>query len=127
MVEEDESLDVSSVDVFSLARHGRFQQLQKILQMGVDPNSKDKNGNTILIIGAQNGNKSIVKLALRHGGHINMTNCMGNTALHFAVEYGYTDLANYLISKKANIEIHNVRGFGANEGIKAKKEVYNFL
>ena len=61
--------------------------------MGVDPNSKDKFGNTILTVGAQNGNKSIVKLALRFGGHINMTNCAGNTALHFCVEYQYTELA----------------------------------
>eukprot|EP00347_Sterkiella_histriomuscorum_P014401 403361005 len=72
---DDISIDVSSIDIFSLARHGRFQQLKKILEMGVDPNSKDKFGNTVLIIGAQNGNKSIVKLALRFGGHINMTNC----------------------------------------------------
>ncbi|CDW73181.1 rel-associated pp40 [Stylonychia lemnae] len=72
---DEVSIDVSSVDIFSLARHGRFQQLKKILELGVDPNSKDKFGNTILIVGAQNGNKSIVKLALRFGGHINMTNC----------------------------------------------------
>ena len=35
--------------------------------MGIDPNSKDKYGNTLLIIGAQNGNKAIVKLCLRFG------------------------------------------------------------
>ena len=68
-------MDVSSVDIFSLARHGRFQNLKNILEMGVDPNSRDIFGNTLLIIGAQNGNKSIVKLSLRFGGHINMTNC----------------------------------------------------
>jgi len=44
--------DVTQIDIFSLARHGRFLQLKKILDMGVDPNSKDKSGNTILIIAA---------------------------------------------------------------------------
>lgn len=51
------AVDVTSVDIFSLARHGRILQLQQLLEYGVDPNSKDKFGNTILIIGAQNGNK----------------------------------------------------------------------
>lgn len=46
------SIDVTSVDIFSLARFGKFQQLKKIFDMGVDPNSRDKFGNTILIVGA---------------------------------------------------------------------------
>lgn len=90
-------MDISSVDIFSLTRHGRIQQVKKCLEIGVEPNSKDKDGNTILIIAAQNGNKALVKLALRHGALINMTNMMGNSALHFAVEYKYTKIAEYLI------------------------------
>ena len=82
-------MDISSVDVFSLAWHGKFPQLEQLLTMGVDPNSKDMHGNTVLIVGAQNGNKAIVKLALRHGALLNMSNCMGNTALHFATEFNY--------------------------------------
>jgi uncharacterized protein len=93
---------VASVDIFSLARHGKFLQLQALLEHGIDPNSKDRHGNTILIVGAQNGNKSIVKLALRHGALLNMTNCVGNTALHFATEYKYAKVHKYLIEKGAN-------------------------
>ena len=109
-------IDVTSVDIFSLARHGRFPQLEQLLSMGVDPNSKDKYGNTILIIGAQNGNKSIVKLALRHGALLNMSNCMGNSALHFAVEFNYTKVKDYLLKKGANTTITNLRGYTAIEG-----------
>ena len=81
--------------------------------MGVDPNSKDKYGNTILIVGAQNGNKAVVKLALRHGGNINMTNSTGNSALHYAIEYKYTKLSQYLLIKGANVEITNIGGYKA--------------
>ena len=73
-----------------------------MLESGVDPNSKDKHGNTLLIVAAQNGNKLMVKLALKHGALLNMSNCMGNTALHFAVEYDYTKVKDYLIKKGAN-------------------------
>jgi len=121
------SVDVTSVDIFSLARFGKFQQLKKIFEMGVDPNSRDRFGNTILIVGAQNGNKSIVKLALRFGGHINLTNCQGNTALHFCVEYGNQELAEYLISKGANLEIANIKGYKPLEGIRPKWEKIEFM
>ncbi len=45
-------VDVTSVDLFSLARHGKFLQLKALLEEGVDPNSKDRFGNTIVIVGA---------------------------------------------------------------------------
>ena len=48
----DTTIDVASIDIFSLARHGRFQQLKQVLELGVDPNSKDKFGNTLLLIAA---------------------------------------------------------------------------
>ena len=92
-------------------------ELKAVLEHGVDPNSKDKNGNTVLIVAAQNGNKSIVKTALRHGAIINMTNCMGNTALHFANEFGYDKLAAYLMSKGASPDVANIYGFYARDGL----------
>lgn len=46
------TVDVTSVDIFSLARHGRLKELRQVLEHGVDPNSKDRHGNTILIVGA---------------------------------------------------------------------------
>ena len=119
---KDFEVDITSVDIFSLARHGHTQELKAILEYGVDPNSKDKTGNTILIVGAQNGNKAVVKLALRHGGLINMTNSMGNTALHFAVEFRYTRLAHYLLQKGANPDIVNIYGYFAKDGLRIHEE-----
>ena len=49
---DDMNVDISTVDIFSYARHGRINQLKQVLEFGIDPNSKDKYGNTLLIIGA---------------------------------------------------------------------------
>lgn len=87
------------------------------MELGVDPNSKDKNGNTILIVGAQNGNLAVIKTALRHGALINMTNSVGNSALHFAVEFKYQKVVKYLYSKGANPEIRNIYGYFAKDGL----------
>ena len=55
-----------------------------------------------------------------------MTNCVGNTALHFATEFGYTKVREYLIIKGANQTITNLRGFRAYEGIGPKMSM-NFI
>ena len=72
-----------SGEIFSFARHGKLEAVASLLAQGVSVDSQDENGNTILCIACQNGNKRIVKLALRHGADINCKNYRGNTALHF--------------------------------------------
>ena len=118
----DLDVDISTVNVFSLARHGRLKELRAVLEYGVDPNSKDKHGNSILIVGAQNGSKAVVKTALRYGALINMTNSVGNTALHFASEFRFEKLRNYLIEKGANPNIQNIYGFAAKDGLCVREE-----
>jgi ankyrin repeat protein len=53
-----------------------------------------------------------------------MTNCQGNTALHFAVEYKYPDLSEYMISKGANTEIHNIKGYKCLEGVRPRRDPF---
>lgn len=118
-------IEMSQYDIFSLARHCNHEVLEYLLLKGISPDSRDLDGNTILIIGAQNGNKRIVKLALRFGAQINMKNCSGNTALHYASEYNYSELANYLIKKGANPTIENIKALKAYEGIDKKTDKIN--
>lgn len=111
-------LSLQQWDVFSFARHNKFAELESLFIEGLNPDSKDQNGNTLLIIAAQNDNKRILKLCLRYGARINMQNSMGNTALHFAKEYKYDNIYNYLIQKGAEPNIKNLRGKRATEGLR---------
>lgn len=45
-----------------------------------------------------------------------MSNCMGNSALHFATEFNYKKVQDYLLRKGANTTITNLRGYTAMEG-----------
>ena len=107
--------------IFSNARNGRYIELKNTLQKGTDPDSRDMHGNTILIIGAQNNLKDVVKLALLFGANIDAVNHTGNTALHYCSEYGYVELGDYLLSKGAKSFIVNMYGFIATQGIKGDK------
>ena len=98
-------------DFFSLVRHNKVKEFEEILlssKLSVD--TRDRYGNTPLMISAQNGHKRLVKLCLLNNADLNVSNYQGNTALHYAFSYGYTTVANYLISKGADDTLINHQG-----------------
>ncbi len=109
-----ESEPVSKQDIasiFSFCRHGRIEAVANLLHRGVDPNVRDDcHGNSILSIACQNGNKRLVKLALRNGANINLSNFRGNSPLHFCYKYGHLELGEYLITKGADKDLRNIDG-----------------
>ena len=105
-------------DIFSYARHGRFQEIERLLDRGVPVNVRDHYGNTVLTTACQNGNKRIAKLALRRGADINARNYRGNTPLHYCCHYGYGgSLGQYLIEKGADPQLRNNEGKVCWDGI----------
>lgn len=70
-------------DVFRFARHGRVEEIERLLGQGVPVDVRDSYGNTLLITACQNGNKRVAKTVLRRGANINARNYKGNTPLHY--------------------------------------------
>lgn len=70
-------------DIFSATRHGRVEEIERLLNKGVPVDIRDQFGNTLLITACQNGNKRVAKAALRRGADINARNFKGNTPLHY--------------------------------------------
>ena len=101
---------VDLAQFFTWARHGRYNKVHDFLQQGIPIDTQDPKGNTLLIIACQTNNQRLVKLALRNGGSINQQNSTGNTGIKYAVQYGYTALAEYLLSKGADDSLVDHRG-----------------
>ena len=120
-VTSDPHLGVSEKDIediFSFARHGRLNEIERLLSKGIPVDIKDFYGNTLLTIASQNGNKRVAKSVLRRGANINSRNLKGNTPLHYCCHYGYEDsLGQYLISKGADNQARNNLGKLPHEGI----------
>lgn len=70
-------------DVFSYARHGRCEEIERLFSKGLPVDVRDAYGNTVLITACQNGNKRVAKAVLRRGANINARNHKGNTPLHY--------------------------------------------
>ena len=111
--------------MFSYTRNNRFDALEALMaakHMGaadVDIDAKDELGNTLMHVACQNGNKRVVKLALRRGADITSRNSGGNTPLHYAYAYGFEELGEYLKTKGADDTLQNLEGLTPYEGLSA--------
>ena len=105
-------------DLFTKAINNRHNQVEELFASGIPANSKDGHGNTVLHVAAQNGNKRLIKVALRWGADINAQNKQLQTPLHYLFAYKYEELAAYLISKGADDTIQNQFGYSCYDGLR---------
>lgn len=97
-------------------RQAKFDMLETFLDdHGVDVNTVDEFGNTLLLLAAQQGNKKLCKFLLRRGAHMNAKNFTGNTVLHFLHKFGHLDLADYMRHKGADDSFVNDEGLTCYE------------
>jgi hypothetical protein len=95
----------------------RYEILQDLLGAGLDPNHRDKFGNTPLMAFAaalpeDDGYKigpAMLKLLISRGADVNARNRMGDTALHVAVRFHRKLAIRALTEGGANVHVKNAR------------------
>merc|ERR1711959_426346 len=103
--------------VFSFVRHNRYDAVEALIQQDQDViHTLDENQNTLLHTACQNNNRRLVKLLLKNHIGINNQNARGNTALHYCYQYGFSDLAEYLLAHGADDSILNQDGYVPAQG-----------
>jgi CheY-like chemotaxis protein len=60
-------------------------------------NKADDNGNSLLLVAAQNGRQKLAQVLIRKGANPNHQNAAGNTAMHYAMSYKFHELASWLV------------------------------
>lgn len=106
----------------SLCRHSKYQDAEALMNQpdwNVPIDYQDDQGNALLHIVSQNGNKRMVKLCMRRGASLNIQNLTGQTPLHFAYGYGYADVGDYILSKGGDDNVKNKDGLTCYEGLGA--------
>jgi ankyrin repeat protein len=79
--------------------------VKKMLNSGLDPNTRMEDTSYPLILAAENGHTAIVTELLDSGANVNATNSKNMTALYYASSRGHTDVAKVLLEHKANPNI----------------------
>ena len=79
----------------------------------------DEQGNSALLVAAQNGRLDVLRACMRLGCAVDHQNRQGQTALHFAYSYGYDGLYWELkLEGGADDELRNGAGRTCYEGLK---------
>lgn len=90
-------------DSLSSARLGDTRQLVQLLDRGVDVNTVDAQGNSLLMLAAREGNLQTVAALLKYRPKVSVRNSAGDSALMMAVLRGETEVANLLLDAGAQI------------------------
>lgn len=88
-------------DALSSARMGDTRQLTGLLARGIDPDTVDANGNTLLIIASREGNTETVEALLKFRSRVGYRNLAGDSALMLAVLGGHDAVVDVLLAADA--------------------------
>lgn len=90
-------------DALDAATMGDAKALASLLQRGVDPDTVDAQGNTLLILAAREGQTAALEALLKYRVRIDYRNPAGDSALMLAVLRGHDDAARALLKAGAQI------------------------
>jgi ankyrin repeat protein len=100
--------------IMAAARMNDVPTVKRLLDAGVDENSRDRYGDTALIWASANGYKEIVRMLLdREDIAVNTKNRSGYNALIYASKNGHKETVRMLLDKGADVNMRNVDGFNA--------------
>ena len=90
--------------LMSAAEQGHVDQLQRLLDNGIDVNSRDENGRRALSIAAQNGREATLRFLVERGAGLDEKDMNGESALWWAARYGHEGSLVFLLDKGCLID-----------------------
>jgi len=85
-----------------LIKRGDEPAFRAAIASGLDPQLKNQNGWTLLMLTAVEGNIALAQVLFDKGVSTNLKNSKGETALSIATAKGHTDFADFLRSQGAS-------------------------
>ena len=108
---QEESKHKSQEDFLMHAcEHGTPEDFRKLIALGIDINSRDRNGSTVLFHCCHPQQLELIRYLLSIGANPNITNVRGNSPLHLAAERGFLEVILILILNDADPYIYNLNG-----------------
>lgn len=90
-------------DLMNAAKLGDQTEIEGLLNKGVDVNTTDPAGNTLLIIAAREGNLALVDTLIKWRAKLNARNSHGDSALRLAALKGHLSIVQRLVEAGAPV------------------------
>ena len=91
------SADYPKKAFFIAIRKGMYDQVLKMLKLGIDPNTSNKRGVTALYTSVFLNRPKVMGLLLKNGANLSFRNSNGDDALSGAFTKGYLDIAKMIL------------------------------
>jgi uncharacterized protein len=91
-------------EIFKATRADDSKTVAGLLDRGMDPNSTDKEGYTLLMIAAQQGYSDLVRLLLAHKATVDRRSPFGDTALLMGSLKGHLEVVELLVGAGAQVD-----------------------
>ena len=96
---------------FEACKHGRIDEVSKLLNSEFDLNKIVEDCGTPLHVASMNGHKEIVEILIDSGADVHIGNGWGNmTPLHLAARKGQKDIAQMLIKEGIDVDVKDEDG-----------------
>src|SRR5438105_3923244 len=101
--------------LFSAVESGDYEGTARLLESGADPNSRNRAGETPLMVSADCEHMRVAELLLQWGADVNARDDGGNSALLNAVWNNDLETTRVLLNSRADPNIINNCGFSGLE------------
>ena len=91
-------------------KSGDAQIVRDLLERGIDVDTRDRYGQTALMLAAHAGHREVVETLIAHRANLNFTAKFGLSALMLALVAGHAEVARLLAKAGADLSL---RGTGA--------------
>ena len=85
-------------------------EVERLLNLGLDPNLVDSDGRTPLIQASIDGNKEIIAILLQKGARADVRDKRQSSALHYAAQGQHVPSVELLLSAGAEIDVQDENG-----------------
>lgn len=98
--------------LFIFVEEGRQAEVEDYLvNRSLDPNLRNKAGNSLLHVASFHGRLAIATLLLKHGADINASGARMNSCLHFAAASGQLEVVKFFV-EQGNLKASNKNSLG---------------
>lgn len=91
-------------DILAAARNNRTEVVVDLIRRGMDVNTTDRSGTTLLMFAAGNGNEQLLDFLLKNSANVLMRNRYGDTAIAIAALKGRLEAVRHLAESGAPID-----------------------